>query len=174
MRHSPNIIRLQDELCSFFSVDLPVLCRKEGWSRDSQWTDAIQQHMAKLGHDYLCQVCASQSRCPTADAPEWLYDHHWRIVTDDGCLTRIPLVMEIEWGFGASTIFEHVRQDYLKLIQARADLRVLVFQEDGINKMTDRLIALAECFEGIQQGDRYLFAGWDWDTEQMHCRLWRA
>ena len=174
MRHTPDITKLQGELYSFFGVDIPTLCKKEDWTLDSQWTDAIQQHMAQLGHRYGYQVCASQSRCPTADAPEWLYDHHWRIVTDDGLLIRIPLVMEVEWGFGASTIFERVREDYLKLIQARADLRVLVFQGNGINEMTDRLIALAECFEGNQQGDHYLFAGWGWDTEQMHCRLWCA
>jgi hypothetical protein len=165
---------LQDELCTFFTVDLPALCQKEGWDRDSQWTDAIQQYMARLGHRYGYRVCASQSRCPTADGPEWLYDHHWRVVTDDGYLFRIPLAMEIEWGFGVSTIFDRVREDYLKLIQARADLRILVFQGTRINEMTDRLINLAESFEGVQQGDQYLFAGWDWDTEQMNCTQWSA
>jgi len=82
--------------------------------------------------------------------------------------------MEIEWGFGAATIFEKITKDFLKLVQARADLRVMVFQGNGVVSVTDKLVAMAENFEGSQQGDRWLFAGWGWDTDQMHCRLWSA
>ena len=115
MGHKPDMVKLQDEPCALFTVDFPALCQKEGWDRDSQWTGAIQQFMARLGHRHGYRVSASQSRCPTADGPEWLYDHYWRVVTDDGYLLRIPLVMEIEWGFSVSTVFDRVREDYQRL-----------------------------------------------------------
>lgn len=89
-------------------------------------------------------------------------------------LARIPLVMEIEWGFGAKTILNKITEDFLKLVQARADSRVMVFQGNDIGSITEILIHMAEKFEGSQQGDRWLFAGWGWDTKQMHCKLWSA
>ena len=80
--------------------------------------------------------------------------------------------LEIEWGFGNASLFEKVLDDFLKLVQARTDLRVMVFQGNGIDKTTDDLISKAKRFSLNQKGDLYLFAGWGWDTEKMHCRVW--
>ena len=174
MRHAPDIRKLESDVTNFFCTELAPMAKEQGWTRDSQWTDGIHKQMAQIGHGYNCQVFASQSRCATADGPEWLYDHHWRIASEEVALARIPLVMEIEWGFGAATIFNKITEDFLKLVQARADLRVMVFQGNDISSITERLIDMAEKFEGSQQGDRWLFAGWGWDTKQMHCKLWSA
>lgn len=86
----------------------------------------------------------------------------------------MPLAMEIEWGYGAATIREKVTENFLTLTQARADIRVMMFQCNDVPAMTDPLIDLANHFEGTQQGDRWLFAGWGWDTNQMHCRFYSA
>jgi hypothetical protein len=174
MRHDPDIRKIETDVAQFFSSELASMAKEQKWNRDSQWTDGIHKRLAEIGHGYGFLVFASQSRCAAADGPEWLYDHHWRIAGAEVALARIPLVMEIEWGFGAATIFEKITKDFLKLVQARADLRVMVFQGNGVVSVTDKLVAMAENFEGSQQGDRWLFAGWGWDTDQMHCRLWSA
>ncbi len=86
--------------------------------------------------------------------------------------------MEIEWGGSRPTREKKIIEDFLRLVQARADIRVMVFQCNDVLKMTDRLIDLAEHFEGVQQGDRYFFAGWDLNVTQntnaMRCRCYRA
>jgi len=147
---------------------------EQKWKKDSHWTDVIHESMANIGHQYGLRIFASKSRCQGADGAEWLHDHHWRAANDDNELIRIIVAMEIEWGFGGSTIFEKIMEDFLKLVQARADLRVMVFQGNKISSVTDKLIDKASNFEGTQQGDRWLFAGWGWDTDKMHCRLGSA
>lgn len=174
MRHAPDIRRLESEVTAFFRDELVQMARGQGWERDSKWTNGIHKRMSEIGHAHGCQVFASQTRCPTADAREWLYDHHWRIATEEGMLARISLVMEIEWGFGSRTNLDRITEDFLKLVQARADLRVMVFQGNDICSTTEKLIDMAEKFEGSHLGDRWLFAGYGWDTKQMHCRLWSA
>lgn len=174
MRHAPDINRIESEVNSFFCTELAQTYEDQGWTSDKQWTDEILKRMAEIGHLHGCQVFASQNRCKEADGPGWLYDHHWRISSEETMLARIPLVMEIEWGFGAKTMFDKITEDFLKLVQARADLRVMVFQGNEVDAVTEKLIAMADKFEGTQQGDRWLFAGWGWDTQQMHCKLWSA
>lgn len=164
-----DIAAIESELLNYFN-NLGDTAKREGWTKDSHWTIGINMFLASLGHKNGCTVHAS--RCPEADGPEWLYDHHWRLSEGDCEFVRIPLIMEIEWGFGNASLFEKVLDDFLKLVQARTDLRVMVFQGNGIDKTTDDLISKAKRFSLNQKGDLYLFAGWGWDTEKMHCRVW--
>ena len=178
MPHDPNIIQIESDVTDFFNEQLVRMVREIGCTGDRCWTKVIQERMTSIGHDYNYQVFAAQNQCPTANAGGWLYNHHWRISDDNFKLIRIPLVMEIEWGFGRNPIinFEKITEDFLKIVQARADLRVMVFQgrDHDVYSFTDRLIAMVKDFEGSQKGDRYLFAGYGWDTEKMHCKLWSA
>jgi hypothetical protein len=164
-----DIATIEVELLHYFNK-LGDTAKLEGWEKDSQWTIGINKFLATLGHRYGCTVHAS--RCPEADGPEWLYDHHWRLSEGNSEFIRIPLVMEIEWGFGNADLFEKVLDDFLKLVQARTDLRVMVFQGNAIDNITEDLISRAERFSLNQKGDRYLFVGWGWDTERIHCRSW--
>ena len=174
MRHAPDSQNIEADLFNFFCTELPALAHAGQLVRDSQWTNQILQALSQLGHQQGFLVFSSQTRCPTADGPEWLYDQHWRVVSEESPLVRIPLAMEIEWGYGAATIKDKITEDFLKLTQARADIRVMVFQCTDAPAMTDYLIDLADKFEGAQQGDRWFFAGWGWDTNQMHCRFYSA
>jgi hypothetical protein len=169
--HSPDIRKIEADVAAFLGSELVDIAKG---TKDSNWTNVIHKRLAEIGHNHGFLVFASKNRCPTANCPEWLYDHHWRVPGNGSTLVRIPLVMEIERGWGAATIFDKITEDFLKLVQARADLRVMVFQCNGVVSITDKLIAMAEDFDGTQQGDRWLFAGWGWDTNQMHCRLWSA
>jgi hypothetical protein len=173
MRSAPNVTAIVAQVEALLSRDIPDRAKLGAWS-DRQWTDGIHAGLSDIGHGYGFRVFATQSRCATADGPEWLYDHQWQIVSDNAALIRLPLIAEIEWGFGAATMFERIKEDFLKLVQARADLRVMVFQGRAVEQTTSRLIEFAESFEGTQVADRYLFAGWCWDTHTMRCREWNA
>jgi len=171
MRHAPDVRKFETELVQLFSSEFYPIAKE--WL-DSQWTDAIHKRLAEMGHRYGYLVFATNKRCPEADGDEWLYDHHWRVSGIENSLIRIPLVMEIEWGRGERDLFEHVTKDFRKLVQARADLRVIVFQGKEVDLVTNKLVAMASEFEGSQQGDRWLFVGYGWDTKVMNCRLWSA
>lgn len=174
MKQLIDIDKITSDVEHYFSSELMNQCKAENWTKDSQWTNGIQSKIAEIGHSYNFRVFASENRCPMADGPEWLYDQHWRIESEDKDLLRIPLVMEIEWGFGASTIFEKIKEDFLKLVQARTDLRVMVFQCNDVDSMIDKLISMIKLFDETEHGDRWIFAGYGWDTHQIHCKLWNA
>jgi len=161
---------IQSELFNYFE-QLATIAKNQGWKNDSEWTVGINEYLAHLGHKYGYIVHASG--CKSAHSG-WLYDHHWREYSGDNILIRIPLVMEIEWGYGKTGIFEKVLYDFMKLVQSRADLRVMVFQGNGIDNITDMLIQHVKHFDQIQARDKYIFAGYGWDTTKMHCRLWSA
>ena len=78
--------------------------------------------------------------------------------------------MEIEWGFGAKGMREKVITDFTKLIQARALLRVMVFQGNSIESTFNELETMVRQLIGTQIGDRYLLVGWGWDTDKSHIR----
>ena len=172
MTENADIKQHESDIANFFCAELANAAKDQGWTRDSQWTDWIHKRMAEIGHRFGFLVFASQSRCPTADGPEWLYDHHWRVPGANTPFVSIPLVMEIEWGSGVSTIFEKITEDFMKLVQARGGFRVMVFQCNDVVAFTDKLISMADAFEGSQRGDRWLFVGWDWATHQIHCKSW--
>ena len=174
MHRTPKISEVKRDIETFFANDLVLVASQNGWLKDRAWTDGIHKHVAEIGHRYEYQVFASKNRCSEADAPECLYDHHWRLLTGESDLVRIPLIMEVEWGFGEKTMWARIKEDFLKLVQARADLRVMVFQGRDVKTTTDRLIELAKGFEGTQPGDQYFFAGWDAATQRMQCRSWAA
>jgi hypothetical protein len=80
--------------------------------------------------------------------------------------------MEIEWGRGPRNLKEEVLVDFYKLVQAKADLRVLVFQ--GPAPVAPLLDELEKRFRGFRlttSGDRYLLVGYEWDTGKTNVRL---
>lgn len=171
MTGSDRVIGILAELEPYFEA-LHAHSIERGWTRDSEWTAGINAHLCDVGHRLGYRVFAS--RTPSVDGPEWLYDMHWREVSPEGVLVRIPLAMEIEWGFGLATLRERVLEDFLKLVQARADLRVMVFSAVAVESLTDELIDHARRYASSGRGDHYLFAGWGADTYRMHCRTYNV
>ncbi|MFZ4789849.1 MAG: hypothetical protein ACOYMW_02925 [Candidatus Competibacteraceae bacterium] len=174
MRHSLDMRAIEDKLVDFFSK-LVDIAKARGWTSDSKWTDGIFQELTDIGHAHGCMVFAPMNRC-SSDNGGWLYDFHWRISDEKKPFIRMPLAMEIEWGFGRNQdkLLVEITSDFLKLVQARCDIRIMVFQCRDVESVIDNLITMAETFEGSQQGDRYLFAAYSFDDHQMHCRLWSA
>ena len=98
---------------------------------------------------------------------EWLYDICWYKSSrgEAGNLIRLALVAECEWSPDPE-----MDGDFQKLVQARADLRVWVFQV-GSQQAVEQYFAACKqqvCdFEGTLAGDRYLLAGFDWAQQQF-------
>jgi hypothetical protein len=70
----------------------------------------------------------------------------------------VILVAESEWGAGP-----YVKEDFVKLPLARAELRLMIFDGTTIkqcSQLVGELCSQARSFARSQSGDEYLFAIW--------------
>lgn len=162
-----------------------MLNKTEGVSPDqlelpSWWTRQTMIALCGWGLRKGFHVCASKmkdeadmielaQKCGGKIQGEWLNDFTCLDHNDDGWLKRIPLVAESEWNDKK----DEIEKDFKRLLVARADVRVMVFngnryrtdesrssqgktsiESGGLEKFTKYI---NEC-EHTQAGDTYLQA----------------
>lgn len=135
--------------------------RLAGQRRDGkEWTVGVLQALVPVartmcGDQAVCGLeCPSDERCKG----EWLYDFSCWLEGDapgEGFL-GLPIVVESEWG-----AWKDIWDDLDKLTQARAGLRVLIFDarwapQDWYECMSQRIARFAP----RDPDDAWLFAGW--------------
>ena len=129
----------------------------------------------------LCNACNDIENVATfatphnvigADGAEWLYDVTallYDIPDDDNCFSRTVLVAECEWGNE-----ENIMIDFQKLLLARADVRVMVFDgtwHPGYQELFENFgINIANNTQA-QLGDIWLFAAWTNDEGWVFRRI---
>jgi len=153
--------RLVESLAERVMIALNDLCLKPDereWG-NTGWTQRVKSAVTRLAHDAGHKAYASRG-VPEADGREWLYDVTWLDHSPkDDRLIRTILVLESEWSWS----WKQIVYDFHKLLVARADLRVMVFQVSNESKWKEtahRLISLIEQHEQTSRGDRYLLSGW--------------
>jgi len=134
------------------------------------WTKEVKTALCEAG-----KKCSQRFKLyangvdKVVDGSEWLYDVTCLSYTVGSYMERIPFVAESEWG---ST--EAVHDDFEKLLLARADVRVMVF--DGRRYGTangDRFEEFAKYIgkcDHTETGDAYLLAAWMPDKFE-YCRI---
>lgn len=127
-------------------------------SSPAAWTREIKDRLCRLGQSQGFKVGTSGCISASPDWGEWLYDMTWFEVHEDR-IVRLPMILESEWIFGG------VEDDFYKLVQARADLRVLIFENkySRIASKLEELKSRLSDFRQAEAGDRYLFAANNWD-----------
>ena len=127
-----------------------------------EWTKRIKSELCKLGKEMGFNVCASG--CEGADDGEWLFDLIWEYGEGDPRIFReMPLAMECEWSLKDGEIW----WDFSKLLVARAKYRVFIFNKNTrieVEKLIDDFRDAIHNFKSTQVGDRYLLAGFCWDS----------
>jgi hypothetical protein len=147
MSYEERIIALLDDVNA-------GLVGSNDWS-DDLWTKAIKRRLIQEGHKNSCKVYTSGFD-GVADGGEWLFDLSW-LVYEDGKVKRVEMVLESEWKLAG------VDDDFQKLLLARAQLRVMIFQVRTQEEFNDQISHLCEqvnIFEQAEIGDRYLFSCW--------------
>jgi hypothetical protein len=136
---------------------LNSLARKDpGWD-GRLWTQMIKERLIELAETYGCQAYASQ--CNNQNRAEWLYDVVWLQESrglGHGVITDSPFVAEIEWSNEKAVI-----DDFQKLLLARADTRLMVFEAASAKQAEQRmgrLIQQVRAYSRTESGDRYIFA----------------
>jgi len=99
-----------------------------------------------------------------------VYDLTWlNYLPKERRLIRTVLVLESEWKWEQ----KEIDWDFHKLLVAKADLRVMVFQVPNLaawQKAVERLNSLVCACEQSLPGDHYLLAGWIADVRRFkHC-----
>ena len=127
--------------------------RAGGWDTPT-WTYQVKAQLVRLGKRAGYQTCTNGTVRGARWDKEWLYDLVWVHASDDFVVQDVFLVAEIEWR-GTRAI----QQDFQKLLLARADCRVMIFDGDK-EGLRDQLIEQARTFGKRRRGDRYLFASY--------------
>ncbi|SRR5258708_27282068 len=153
-----------------------------GDSKAADWTLGIKRELRHLANQ-LGLVCYSSDN-PDPAYREWLWDVAWTKrssggapTNDPGDLLDLELALESEWQsgpFANGEVSRPLKYDFEKLGIARAHHRVFIFQkanrdaaEGAISKLWDLVMNL----KFRQDGDRYMFACWVFDTKQFVFNL---
>lgn len=135
---------------------------------DAAWTKKLKNKLAMLGQDRGFRAYASTAEL--ANQGEWLFDLTW---ADEpaGFLRAIPLACELEWDPGG------VDDDFQKLVVARADHRVMLFNfPPGCLRQLflDRMLKNVTNFAWSRSTDRYLLGGWVEEDDKFDWSLFVA
>ena len=148
---------------------------------DTEWTEAVKTKLCTIGQEFGCKVGAKKNEVEKAyrDFGEWLYDVTWLKYERerDGlkwpatALIKVPLVAECEWGVDEH--LEYIIEDFEKLLLARADVRLMIFdgnQEPGSKEIADRLARKIRLFDSTEEGDTWLLAAWEGSNQDWSFR----
>ena len=126
---------------------------------DKVWTYTVKSELCSAGKALGYDVCTSS--VTRADSGEWLFDQVWLDwIPDPRQLKRIGLVVECEWSMTCEAIF----YDFEKLLVARADVRLMIFQArnaERVKQIFSRMKEEARDFFQSQSGDCYMLVGYD-------------
>lgn len=131
------------------------------YSGDSNWTFYLKRRIAELGREKKHKVAVGGFG--DEFAAEWLYDIVWYNEDDDGCLIKIPLIVESEW----DKKYSGIKFDFEKLLIGNAERRLMIWQakEIEIESLFGKFKSAIDRFqENI--GDRFLFAILNCDTDE--------
>ena len=124
------------------------------------WTHAVKSELCQAGQALRYYVCTSG--VTEANRGEWLFDQVWMTWTPNTPtqLQHVGLVVECEWDTNQDEIF----YDFEKLLAARADVRLMIFQAydaPGVHRLFGLLRHKTQGFTQHQSGDYYMLAGYD-------------
>ena len=139
------------------------------------WTRRIKSSLCEVGNRLGYYVCANKVKFEHANPEmniahhgEWLYDVTWIKYQDnyvngnpdpDSNLIEIPFVAECEWKDD-----KHVKEDFEKLLQARAGIRLMICDSSIMNsaqEVAEWLANLVGAFNDSQSNDINLLATWE-------------
>jgi len=153
----------------FDSLELSIQTKLSAMSADPKWKDDRTLYIKNAIWKAVDPPYRFEATIPGKRA-EWMWDAiAWEEEPDTKGFLRLNLVMESELGGR-----EKAEEDFQRLMVARADHRLLVFDHHTENEAEETIkecMRAAQNFCGTQKGDRYLFACWI-RQPQEHFAFW--
>ena len=143
----------------------------EGKNTSVPWTAKVLDTLTNEGNKQGFYTCAPEGKAPKATyRSEWLFDTCWLKYNEDEneSLRQLALAAECEWHVHPARPHFH-RDDFEKLVVARADLRLLVCEvqrETQVAKLIEVLESYASGFNDAK-GDEYMISCWIADKERF-------
>jgi hypothetical protein len=156
-----TIDQIEDQICKAIrGIEIDSL------SGDRKWAKAIFKALADLGTSLNYEICSS-SNDGEYDAG-WLFDLVWYQNDENGRLFSVPLVLESEWHRN----YERIKYDFEKLLIAKAQYKVMIFQAKGEKKAEyfNRLEAGIGAFHIACKSESYLLVCFDEDLWVFEIR----
>ena len=136
---------------------------------DTEGTRAVMTKLCEIGREFGFKAGAGGVE---PGYGEWLYDVTWLEYEPkpfpDGLLIDVHLVAECEWGN-----FEHIVEDFEKLLQARAGFRLMIFTGSNparSEEIAERLAGRVWEFNGSRSEDAWLLAAWEGTLDDWSFR----
>jgi len=139
---------------------------KHGFSGDSTWTFQLKRRIAKLGERLGYKV--SVGGLGEDFAGEWMYDVVWFVEDEEGCLIKVPLIVESEW----DKKYSGIKYDFEKLLIGNAERRLMICQAKE-NEIENLFIKLENAIVKFQENknDRFLIVILNCSTDdEFHYR----
>ena len=135
-------------------------------SSEGEWTREIIKDFKQLGYQSGYWVCPDANQSTGA----WLYDLCWYRNKNDE-LVEVPMVLESEW----SRHWKDIRFDFEKLLQAKASIKVMIFEEGetSLEKIWEHLLSSIRAFGNPEEGECYLLAGFCGKPRGFQVRIIR-
>ncbi|KQS91721.1 hypothetical protein [Chryseobacterium sp. Leaf394] len=137
-----------------------------GFSGDTTWTFQLKKRLAQLGDRLGYKV--SVGGLGEDFAGEWMYDVVWFVEDEDGCLIKVPLIVESEW----DKKYSGIKYDFEKLLIGNAERRLIICQAKG-SEIENLFIKLENAIVKFQENknDRFLIAVLNCNTDdEFHYR----
>ena len=135
---------------------------------NTEWTKAVKTKLCEIGKDrFGCKVYANGVDEPEPDGGEWLYDVTWLKHENDEVVDA-PLIAECEWSDQGE-----IEDDFEKLLLARADVRLMIFDgnhKPGSKELAGRLAGKVREFNGSRAEDTWLLAAWEGSNDDWSFR----
>ena len=135
------------------------------WPTNRELTSQIKDSLREIGSKKEYCICGHKS-----EYPEWLYDIVWLKLDKHGHLIDSILVGESELNESDSEI----DWDFQKLLLAKAKHKVMIFQKKSIDDIHTKMADFEQQvkkYKGTDTGERYLFAGLDWNKGVFEFKL---
>ena len=134
--------------------------------RDTDWTVELTRAIGTLGEERGWRVCSS--KCHDLFDGGWLYDLTWYRNGPNEQLQELGLVLESEW----CQNLQFIKFDFEKLLQAKAPIKVFVFQDCNGNlpQICSFLETGIACFKPQGQHETYILAAYQEDKHEFSVK----
>lgn len=130
------------------------------------WTKLVKCALVNVGKSYASQKWVTGgNNCGSNTGHEWLFDVIWYEQDSDGKFLDLILAAESEWHG-----HDKIKEDFEKLLVARAKYRVMICEYDNISSILSEMRLWIDSFKCTQVGDRFLLAVWsytEWHFEHI-------
>ena len=144
--------------------------------KPSNWTRAINNLLKGVAKSLYKNCLIACKQTDIRDCSEWLFDFVCYTENQFG-LDTVLFVAESQWmnQWHKDRNFDDIKFDFEKLILARSEIRIMVFEANDQNEIQNYIARLNNIVTNCrltQINDRYMYVAWNLATLNFHIDLY--